>query len=116
MLAQKQHIVLCAELSVVLTTFPVYAARVSLSWIAPTTNQDGTALTDLAGYEVYYGIATLSYDVPSTLDSPPAPSSQACKTDRPTTSPSPPMIPPVTRASSPKYRTPLRSPTQMETV
>jgi hypothetical protein len=26
-----------------------------LSWEAPTTNTDGTALTDLAGYRIYYG-------------------------------------------------------------
>ncbi len=27
----------------------------SLSWTAPTTNIDGTPLSDLAGYKVYYG-------------------------------------------------------------
>lgn len=27
----------------------------SLSWAAPTSNTDGSALTDLAGYHVYYG-------------------------------------------------------------
>lgn len=27
----------------------------SLRWSAPTTNSDGTPLTDLAGYHVYYG-------------------------------------------------------------
>jgi hypothetical protein len=30
-------------------------ASVHLSWQPPTTNTDGTALTDLAGYRVYYG-------------------------------------------------------------
>jgi hypothetical protein len=29
----------------------------ALSWVAPTTNTDGSALTDLAGYHVYYGTA-----------------------------------------------------------
>jgi hypothetical protein len=29
----------------------------SLSWIAPTTNSDGTPLTDLAGYRIYYGLS-----------------------------------------------------------
>ena len=66
MLAQKQHIVLCAVLSVVLTAFHVHAARVSLSWTAPTTNQDSTPLTDLAGYKVYHGFASRSYNV--TID------------------------------------------------
>lgn len=27
----------------------------ALSWAAPTTNSDGSALTDLAGFHVYYG-------------------------------------------------------------
>jgi len=27
----------------------------SLSWSAPTQNTDGTALTNLAGYDIYYG-------------------------------------------------------------
>ena len=31
------------------------AATVSLSWNPPTTNTDGSQLTDLAGYKVYYG-------------------------------------------------------------
>jgi ABC-type oligopeptide transport system substrate-binding subunit len=28
----------------------------ALSWQAPTTNTDGAALTDLAGYRIYYGL------------------------------------------------------------
>jgi hypothetical protein len=28
---------------------------VTLSWSAPTENTDGTALTNLAGYHIYYG-------------------------------------------------------------
>ncbi|HEV2268372.1 MAG TPA: fibronectin type III domain-containing protein [Steroidobacteraceae bacterium] len=42
---------------------------VEVSWSAPTANTDGSALTDLAGYRVYYGTSpgTLgtSVDVPS---------------------------------------------------
>lgn len=34
------------------------AASLSLSWNAPTTNADGTRLSDLAGYRVYMGTAT----------------------------------------------------------
>ena len=30
-------------------------AQVALSWTAPTTNTDSSAITDLAGYNVYYG-------------------------------------------------------------
>ena len=33
-----------------------------LSWDAPTTNADGTTLTDLAGYKIYVGRATGVYD------------------------------------------------------
>ena len=35
----------------------VQATDVTLTWIAPTTNADGTPLTDLAGFRVYYGVA-----------------------------------------------------------
>jgi hypothetical protein len=63
MIAQKRGIILCAALAIVLIAFHVHAAQVSLSWKAPTTNEDGTPLTDLAGYKVYYGFDSLSYDV-----------------------------------------------------
>lgn len=33
----------------------------SLSWNAPTLNEDGSALTDLAGYKIYYGRSSGSY-------------------------------------------------------
>ena len=29
----------------------------TLSWEAPTTNTNGSALTDLAGYRIYYGLS-----------------------------------------------------------
>ncbi len=32
-----------------------------LSWDVPTTNADGTPLTDLAGFKVYYGNASGNY-------------------------------------------------------
>ncbi len=35
----------------------------NLSWDAPTTNADGTSLTDLAGYKVYYGTSSGDYTV-----------------------------------------------------
>ncbi|MGE0624801.1 MAG: hypothetical protein AB7I04_17455 [Pseudomonadales bacterium] len=42
---------------------------VSLSWVAPTENVDGTTLNDLAGYRIYYGTESRAYgnmvDVPS---------------------------------------------------
>ena len=40
---------------------PVGTGSVTLSWQAPTTNADGTPLTDLAGYRVYYGETSGGY-------------------------------------------------------
>jgi len=34
----------------------------TLSWDTPTNNTDGTELTDLAGYKVYYGTSSGVYD------------------------------------------------------
>ena len=31
---------------------------VELTWNAPTTNEDGSPLTDLGGYRIYYGVTT----------------------------------------------------------
>ena len=37
------------------------AGTVSLSWKAPTTNTDGTPLTDLGGFKIHYGTASGNY-------------------------------------------------------
>ena len=42
---------------------------VTLSWIAPTQNTDGTPLTDLAGYRIYYGTASRQYEQRVEIDS-----------------------------------------------
>jgi hypothetical protein len=43
---------------------PVQAVQsVQLAWDAPTTNADGTPLTDLAGYKLYYGSISGIYTV-----------------------------------------------------
>lgn len=39
----------------------------TLSWDAPNTNTDGSCLTDLAGYTVYYGTASGRYTYNQTL-------------------------------------------------
>jgi hypothetical protein len=39
----------------------VFAGSLTLSWNAPTQNTDGTALSDLAGYKLYYGTTTGNY-------------------------------------------------------
>ncbi len=36
-------------------TSPATTANATLSWVAPTQNSDGTPLTNLAGYNIYYG-------------------------------------------------------------
>jgi hypothetical protein len=43
--------------SIVAGALNVEAASVNLGWTGPTTNADGTPLTDLAGYRVYLGTA-----------------------------------------------------------
>ena len=42
----------------ILAAGPVRAGVLDASWLAPTTNTDGSPLTDLASYKVYYGSAT----------------------------------------------------------
>lgn len=42
----------------------------TLSWMAPTQNEDGSALTDLAGYRIYYGTTTANYSEEISLTSP----------------------------------------------
>ena len=36
-------------------------AAITLNWTAPTTNTDGSTLTDLAGYKIYYGNSSGNY-------------------------------------------------------
>ena len=43
---------------------------VTLSWAAPTQNSDGSALTDLAGYKIYYAKNSGSYDQEIQIDNP----------------------------------------------
>lgn len=47
---------------------PTISGSARLSWTAPTTNIDGSALTDLAGFRIYYGASAntlkLTIDVP----------------------------------------------------
>ena len=43
-------------------------SAITLNWTAPTTNTDGSPLTDLAGYRLYYGISSGSYSYYIPLD------------------------------------------------
>jgi hypothetical protein len=42
----------------------------SLSWTAPTQNEDGTPLADLAGYRIYYGVSQGDYPNQILVDNP----------------------------------------------
>jgi hypothetical protein len=48
----------------------VATASATLSWTAPTLNEDGTSLTDLAGYKLYYGTSSRDYTNSITIDNP----------------------------------------------
>ncbi len=49
-------------LTILLSFFTeVHAVSNKLSWEAPAINEDGSSLTDLAGYKVYYGTSSGSY-------------------------------------------------------
>ncbi|NOZ69431.1 MAG: hypothetical protein GXP46_09380, partial [Deferribacteres bacterium] len=48
-------------ISILLSAATLYAGDVTLTWTPPTTNADGTPLTDLAGFKVYYGTASGNY-------------------------------------------------------
>ena len=62
------------------TSLAMVAVRVngtmSLNWVAPTENVDGTPLTDLARYRVYYGTSSRSYGTPVQVNNPAATSVQ----------------------------------------
>ena len=61
---------------VLLATAPAHAGVLDASWTAPTTNTDGSALTDLAFYRLYYGTASA-----------PCPASAFAQVPSPTASP-----------------------------
>ena len=51
-------------------TQPVTSGTATLSWTAPTTNTNGTALTDLAGYHIYYGSSPATLSTTITVANP----------------------------------------------
>ena len=51
---------------------PVFAGDVTLTWTPPTTNVDGSPLTDLAGFKIYYGTSSSSYTQTINLADPAA--------------------------------------------
>jgi hypothetical protein len=49
---------------------PPPTGSIALSWSAPATNSDGSPVTDLAGYRVYYGTASGFYTDNVTITNP----------------------------------------------
>ena len=43
---------------------------VDLAWVPPTENTDGSALSDLSGYRIYYGNASKNYTTTITISNP----------------------------------------------
>lgn len=61
--------------SVALPAFDIVVNQVgegsaTLSWLPPTENADGSTLTDLAGYRIYYGRSARSLDRSIVLNNP----------------------------------------------
>lgn len=46
------------------------SGTVTLSWTPPTENMDGSYLTDLAGYNIYYGVNHGTYSKKLNIDNP----------------------------------------------
>lgn len=53
-----------------ITVSAIGSGTASLSWTAPTQNADGSALTDLAGYVVVYGLSPTSLTQTITISNP----------------------------------------------
>jgi hypothetical protein len=53
-----------------ITVVAVATGSATLSWIPPTTNTDGSALTNLAGYRVRWGTTAGNYPNSATLNNP----------------------------------------------
>jgi hypothetical protein len=46
------------------------AAAVTINWLPPTENTDGTSLANLAGYKIHYGTASKKYTETITVSNP----------------------------------------------
>ena len=53
-----------------ITVQAISLGSVELNWNAPTSNEDGTTLTDLAGYKIYWGTDPGVYTDSVTIDNP----------------------------------------------
>ncbi len=55
------YVLLALCLMIVLPVSHVFAADITLSWTPPSTNADGSTLTDMGGYTIYYGTQSGNY-------------------------------------------------------
>jgi hypothetical protein len=53
-----------------ITVSDIGTGTATVSWMPPTQNSDGSALTDLSGYQVHYGRDAEALDQSITLDNP----------------------------------------------
>lgn len=53
-----------------ITVNQIAFGSVTLSWTPPTTNADGSVMTDLAGYRIYFGTSAGNLDQVVVLDNP----------------------------------------------
>jgi hypothetical protein len=53
-----------------ITVTPVTNGAATLSWQPPTQNTDGTPLTDLAGFKIYWGTTPGEYPHSLTVENP----------------------------------------------
>jgi hypothetical protein len=61
----------CQVASTTTTTTPTpTTGKAVLAWAAPTKNADGSSLSDLAGYKIYYGTTKGTYSKSITISSP----------------------------------------------
>lgn len=56
--------------SITVTAATASFGTATLSWLPPTENTDGSALTDLAGYKIYYGTEPGNYTTVITVNNP----------------------------------------------
>jgi hypothetical protein len=76
----RPHFLLCLLLAVIIsacvscgesaTVNQVGIGSTTLSWTPPTQNLDGSPLTDLAGYKMYYGNEPGNYHTSIRIDNP----------------------------------------------
>ncbi len=55
------HTGLLVGMLILISAVTVFAGNATLTWDPPTTNADGSPLTDLAGYKLYYGTSSGNY-------------------------------------------------------